>query len=143
MEETQRSLTGIRGPEFGVSRVFTLTPNSMKFIDVLGLGPFSSVALGGFCEGYSLGSLFNTFEDLDRLREETKHLEDLITKLENSCDLMSRPDWYQDYINKLRADHTKLVNLYLRSNGNMLPGAIGQQIGCGAGAAILLLLPIP
>jgi uncharacterized protein YdcH (DUF465 family) len=110
---------------------------------VLGLGPVSSVALGGFCEGYNLGDMFNTFAELDRLREETEHLEDLISELETSCDLMKRPDWYQDYIDKLRKEHLKLVAQYLRANGNLLPGQILQTIGCGAGAAILFALPIP
>jgi hypothetical protein len=78
---------------------------------------------------------------LDALDEEIDQLNELIDNAENACSLEERPEWFQEYIDRLERERLRAIEEYLRRNGNMLPGQIGQSILCGAVGGILGVIP--
>lgn len=65
----------------------------------------------------------------------------MIETAENACSATERPDWFQDYIDRLNQTRLNLIEQYLRENGNILPGQIAQAAICAAGGAILGIIP--
>lgn len=115
--------------------------NPVSNIDPSGLGPISGVAVGGFCLGYAAGSDISTMRSAGDLQKEVSQFNELIDQAESACPAEKRPDWFQDHINKLKANRLSTIDSYLRQNSNMLTTGLTQLLLCGTGGAIAAVIP--
>ena len=79
--------------------------NSLNGIDPTG----ELVVAGSICAALGGLDTLLTIEDLGRQSEEINSIQENINRLENSCDVAERPQWYQDYIDNLKRQQFKKI----------------------------------
>jgi hypothetical protein len=78
----------------------------------------------------------------EELQKEVAQFNALIDQAESACPAEKRPDWFQDHIDKLKADRLRTIDSYLHRNSNMLTTGLTQLLLCGTAGAIVTAIPV-
>jgi RHS repeat-associated protein len=117
--------------------------NPLSSADPNGLGPWSGIALGLVCMMYEGSDDIADTASVGDLAAEVQQINRLIETAEGACPVERRPDWFQDYIDRLHEQRLNAVEAYVQQNAGMSFSELGRVVGCAAAGALVVFLPGP